>query len=101
MTLAERILLLAPTRRDGGLARRIFSRAGIPCDACADVTELCAGIARGVGVVLITEESLSKAGVAGLALELERQLPWSDISRRPADTCVSASRASTHTSSSS
>jgi signal transduction histidine kinase/CheY-like chemotaxis protein len=74
------VLVLAPTGRDSPLACDILNeRAHVPCEACADVLELCRRIALGAGAVLIAEEALDSPSAWRLADALAAQLPWSDI----------------------
>ena len=38
----ERVLLLAPTRRDAEITRSFLTSAGLPCMVCHDLKHLCA-----------------------------------------------------------
>ena len=51
----ERVLVLAPTLRDGLNTSRILAHAGIATYACGDITTVCSEIVRGAGALVITE----------------------------------------------
>lgn len=78
-TYEERVLLLAPTARDGRLSVALFAEAGIACTLCCDLAALCVAIKEGAGVVLIHEEALRHGGLAQLAASLAEQPVWSDL----------------------
>ena len=77
--LEERILVLAPTGRDGALAAQTLHRAGLAPLVVPHPVALVAAIDEGAGAVLITEEAFSPSGVEVLAESLRRQPPWSDL----------------------
>ena len=58
----DRVLLLAPTRKDGQLTATILRRAGIYSFACSDVEEVCEKFRDGVGALLIAEEVIPQRG---------------------------------------
>ncbi len=76
--LQTRVLLLAPTVKDGELTQTIFARAGIVCRACPDQLRLCDELTAGAGAVVIAEEAVH-GGAGGLAGWLARQPTWSDM----------------------
>jgi len=76
----QRILLLLSTQRDAGLTRELLDRNGIPSQLCADAGMLHREIRRGVGAVLVSEESLAREGAqAVLVRALQEQPRWSDL----------------------
>ena len=78
--LERRVLILAPTGRDGELTRNVLAEAGIRSTVCADLGGMIAEIAAGAGVLLFSEEALSSEVHLGfLGDRLMRQPPWSDI----------------------
>ncbi len=77
--LERRVLVLAPTGRDGANSQAVLGRAGVACAVCRDVDELCREIAAGAGAVLVTEEALSLNRAGRLAEVLRGQPPWSDL----------------------
>jgi PAS domain S-box-containing protein len=96
-TLAEeRVLLLAPTARDGTLSRSILAEAGLQCEAFSRLNELCVELERGAGVVLLTEEALTSGEPIQLFDFLENQPDWSDLpivslSKQGADSALAIS----------
>lgn len=78
-TVEERVLLLAPTARDGRLSTTLLAEVGIGCTICADLPALCQAIGEGGGVVLLHEEALRHDGLAQLATTLAKQAVWSDL----------------------
>jgi two-component system, sensor histidine kinase len=76
----QRILLLLSTQRDAGLTRELLDRNGIPSQLCADAGMLHHEIGRGVGAVLVSEESLAREGThTVLVRALQEQPRWSDL----------------------
>jgi hypothetical protein len=75
-----RVLVCAPIGRDSQLTTELLQRAGIPCHACRDISEICEQIAEGAGAILLTEEALTDPQLDELAAALAGQAPWSDIS---------------------
>jgi signal transduction histidine kinase/ActR/RegA family two-component response regulator len=75
----ERILVLAPTGRDGAIACQVLGGAGLSCAACADAGDLWREIEAGAGTVILAEEALTGWLVQGLLTLLGRQEPWSDL----------------------
>ncbi len=75
----ERILVLAPTGRDGALAAQTLLRAGLAPQVVPHPFALVTAIDEGAGAVLIAEEAFSPSAVEILAECLQRQPPWSDL----------------------
>src|SRR3954465_1716605 len=76
----EPVLVLAPTGRDMPLTCSILSeRAGVICEPCADVADLCNKVQAGTGAVVLAEEALDPGAARRLIDVLAAQLPWSDL----------------------
>jgi signal transduction histidine kinase len=75
----ERVILLAPTRRDGATTVSLFERADIAVIVCATFDELLAEILQGAAVVIVPEENLTPANSTRLARIVHDQAPWSDL----------------------
>jgi len=76
----QMVLILAPTGRDTQLTCALLQeRASIQCQPSATIAELCAGIRKGVGAVIIAEEALDLSASKRLLEALGEQLPWSDL----------------------
>ncbi len=74
-----RVLLLAPTRRDGRVSRELLERASISCASFEGVPSLVAEIEAGVGTILFTDTALGDPNFDQLIAAFSRQQPWSDI----------------------
>jgi signal transduction histidine kinase len=75
----ERVLLVAPTRRDAEVTCRLLGDAGIACLPCADLPHLAAEIGRGTGAVVLTDLALAAPGIDAFLARLGEQPSWSDI----------------------
>ncbi|MGV3615723.1 MAG: sensor histidine kinase [Fimbriimonas sp.] len=73
------VLVLAPMGRNGTLIANSLGRSGIEARTVAHMAELCAGIDRGIGAAVLTEESLHGRALEDLAAALGRQPTWSDL----------------------
>ena len=74
-----RVLVVPPTRRDGEITRKLMHGAATACVTCADIATLISHIEDGVGVVLLTERSLSDPHFPRLLSLLKQQPTWSDV----------------------
>jgi signal transduction histidine kinase len=74
----ERVLVVAPTARDAQLSQALFAQAGLSCAICQDLAAFGAELARGVGVVVLTEEALLP-GRQQLLAALSAQPTWSSL----------------------
>src|SRR3982751_3544915 len=77
--IEQRILLLAPTGKDARLSQAFLAEAGLAGTICSDIAAMCAELEAGAGVLVITEETLTAAGMRQLQTTLARQPTWSDI----------------------
>ncbi len=76
----RRILVLAPIGRTAPLARSILESAGMACEVCPTMVELCAELDRGAGAVLLLGEAASaERDIRKLAVALQTQPSWSDV----------------------
>jgi signal transduction histidine kinase/CheY-like chemotaxis protein len=75
----ERILVYAPTGRDGPLVCQAIGRAGFEPLACRRLDELCDELRRGAGAAFIAEEGLVPEAISCLHDALVKQPAWSDI----------------------
>ena len=63
----HRVLVLAPTRRDGELAREVLAAGGVAAVCCADLASLAEELRAGCGAALLTDTVLDDApGLARL-----------------------------------
>jgi signal transduction histidine kinase len=77
--LEQRLLIQAPTGRDGALAVAALEQAGLHGEAFADITSLCEATSRGAGALLLAEEALTSRAQRCLSEVLARQPAWSDL----------------------
>ncbi|MFO0953704.1 MAG: HAMP domain-containing sensor histidine kinase [Isosphaeraceae bacterium] len=77
--LEERVLLLAPTRRDASAAGRLFAAAGLAVTLCDDLQALCSEAHRGAAAVIVPEEAVQDDVGDCLGRLLADQPPWSDL----------------------
>jgi signal transduction histidine kinase len=76
---AERVLVLTPTGRDAEMIHGRIVADGTPCEVCADLPALLAGMSEGVAAVVIAQEALPQGSAERLLAVLEAQAPWSDV----------------------
>jgi signal transduction histidine kinase/CheY-like chemotaxis protein len=76
---AYRVLVLAPTRRDGEATRALLARAQIHAEPCDGVSSLAAQIRFPLGAIVLTDAAFRDAHVHELMEALSRQPPWSDV----------------------
>ena len=74
-----RVLVHAPTGRDGLASVEVFRKAGLQAELCTSPFELVLGLKAGVGSVLIAEETLPGQLLDDLAAWVSRQPSWSDL----------------------
>ncbi|MDB5292224.1 MAG: hypothetical protein JWL69_3465 [Phycisphaerales bacterium] len=74
-----RVLLLAPTARDGSASHALLSSAGIHCVLCPDVNTLCGEAASGVATLIVPEEIVLTDGTNRLCAFIRSQPVWSDL----------------------
>ncbi|MBV9995394.1 MAG: response regulator [Caulobacteraceae bacterium] len=76
---SERALVLAPRGRDAAMAAAMLVEAGIYGTACESLIDLVIELERGVGFVVLTEESVDTADIRPLKTWLDSQAEWSDL----------------------
>jgi len=75
----ERVLILAPSRRDGPTVAAILERAGLGAETFMGLADLCSALDDGAGAALVVEEAVSTPTTKALLQAcLERQPPWSE-----------------------
>jgi signal transduction histidine kinase/ActR/RegA family two-component response regulator len=75
----ERVLLLAPTKRDAAAAQSVFETEGIAVTNCEDMDEVCSQIEQGAAVAILPEEAIRNDAQGHLSGTLKQQPPWSDL----------------------
>jgi two-component system CheB/CheR fusion protein len=74
-----RVLLLAPTARDGSASHALLASAGIECVLCPDLDTLCGHAASGVATMIVPEEVVLTDGTNRLPAFIRSQPVWSDL----------------------
>jgi PAS domain S-box-containing protein len=77
--LEDRVLVLAPTARDGAATRDLLAGAGVRCVPCSTIAEVCREADRGAGAALVTAEAVGGGAGGQLAGLLAAQPRWSDL----------------------
>ncbi len=77
--IRNRVLVVAPSGRDGDLARRFLTRADFEVALCDSVRALCDEARKAAGVCVIAEEAFDAEGIECLADLLASQPAWSDL----------------------
>jgi PAS domain S-box-containing protein len=75
----ERVLVLMPTVRDAERTASLLAEASITTTVCADLRELCRELRVGVGVVLLTDETITGDITGQLSEALREQPTWSAV----------------------
>ena len=75
----KRVLLLAPTARDGEITRSLLAKAGLTCVVCVNLKHLAKELHVGAGAVLLTEKAIAGEGIDELLTTLDKQPSWSDL----------------------
>src|SRR5690242_19443644 len=73
-----RVLVLAPTGRDGAVATQHLGSDTLSIALCRDVADLLGKLDEGAGVAVIAEEALS-SHLCELAAWVSKQPTWSDF----------------------
>ena len=73
-----RVLVLAPTGRDGDAAADQLRAAGLSAVVCKDILNLIEALQEGAGVAIVAEEAFRKE-LAALSDWVSKQPPWSDF----------------------
>nr|WP_183611894.1 PAS domain-containing protein [Novosphingobium hassiacum] len=78
-TLPQGAVILAPRGRDAAIAYSVLQQGGIEAVVVPSLPALCGAVRIGVGMAVITEETLRGADLRELARLLEEQGEWSDL----------------------
>jgi PAS domain S-box-containing protein len=75
-----RILLVAPTKRDGTITQGLLAEAGIGCFICGDLKQMAREVDNGADALLLTGEALAAGEFDQVLAVLAKQPSWSDLS---------------------
>ena len=79
MISSERALVLAPSDRDGALAKDLLEQAGWAAEVFDSMALLVEQIQRGAGVALLADEALENTDLQPLLAWVAAQPSWSDF----------------------
>ncbi len=79
MNMENRLLVYAPTGKDGRLLCQVLQRAQMTCEVCSSVNETIDEMYKGVGAVIIADEALSIDFLKRVRVFLDSQPNWSDL----------------------
>jgi len=74
-----RVLVAAPTRRDGEITCDLLGREGVDCIVCSRLQDVADELDSGVGAVLLTDSALSDPAMGTLLQTIRQQPAWSDV----------------------
>jgi signal transduction histidine kinase/ActR/RegA family two-component response regulator len=75
----QRVLILAPTKKDAIITQALLIPAGVQGEICESLSGLIAELEAGAAAVLIAEELVASGGANPLADVIAKQPPWSDL----------------------
>lgn len=75
----QRVLILAPTKKDGQISVSLLERASIPALICTNVEQLSIELAAGAGTLVVTEDALVQSRESPLYVALHSQPAWSEL----------------------
>ncbi len=75
----NRVLAVAPTRKDGEVTCALLEKAGIQCILCDDLRQFSAEILVGAGAILLTDAVVTAPGFRDVLDTLGKQPTWSDL----------------------
>src|SRR5438270_1675266 len=78
-TQSERILVFAPTGRDGALVSHTLNHGGFEAVQCANFADFRRELDAGAAAMFIAEEALSLDAMNSLREALRNQPAWSDL----------------------
>lgn len=76
---SERVIVMAPTLRDGDVTRRLLGEARIEAIACKGWRHAEELMQEGAGALMVTDVAFADPGFAVLLNVLERQPAWSNL----------------------
>jgi len=74
-----RVLIVAPTRRDGEVTLGLLSQAGVTGTICGDAAQLAIEIGSGAAALLMTDSVPASAGMQQVLDVIASQPTWSDL----------------------
>ena len=75
----QRVLVVAPTTRDGAITHALLAKVGLTAVLCRDLRSVCDELEAGAAALLLTSEALSSNDIESLVSYLKDQPSWSDL----------------------
>lgn len=75
----QRVLILAPTKKDGQVSLALLAHAAIPALMCTNLEQLSAELSAGAGALVVTEDALVQSPHSPLYAALNNQPAWSEL----------------------
>ena len=77
--IEHRVLILAPTGKDGALIAKMLARNEIEAEVSSTAPWFAQELYRGCGCIIVGEEALATGGLETLTTFVQRQPIWSDV----------------------
>lgn len=74
-----RVLVVAPTRRDGEITCELLGREGVECILCRGLQQVTDELKSGVGALVLTDTALKDPAMTSFVGAMRAQPPWSDV----------------------
>jgi len=74
-----RVLVAAPTRRDGDITSELLERERIECIVCSGLQGVSDELKSDVGAIVLTDASLRDPALEAFVAKIQQQPPWSDL----------------------
>ncbi|HJP82908.1 MAG TPA: ATP-binding protein, partial [Fimbriimonadaceae bacterium] len=75
----ERVLFMAPTRRDAQITQHLLEKAKLSCLFVDSPEELAKELESGVGVILLSDQYVLQPNISTLVDAVQHQPEWSDV----------------------
>lgn len=79
MAEQDRVVILAPTKRDGEISAALLQQADIPSVICSNIAALVHELSHGAGALVVTEDALVQSANSPLYTALHGQPAWSEL----------------------
>lgn len=74
-----RVLVAAPTRRDGEITCELLEKEGVECIVCSGLQAVSDELTAEVGAIVLTDASLRDPALESMVAKIQQQPPWSDL----------------------
>ncbi|MEO6361669.1 MAG: ATP-binding protein [Caldimonas sp.] len=74
-----RVIVAAPTRRDGEVTCELLGKEGVECSVCHRLEDLADELKARVGAVVLTDRALRDPAMQSVVASLQEQPAWSDV----------------------